>query len=160
MPSEIERKFLVDHLPQSAGVASTAISQGYLTRGGDSEVRIRRTDSAATLTVKHGSGLERAEFEITLAEDQFALLWPATEGARLAKVRTEIPLENRLTAYVDTYEGSLSGLLTVEVEFDSTTQAMAFEPPDWFGAEVTGQREYSNRNLSVCSTPPRACGAL
>ncbi|MFD7907105.1 CYTH domain-containing protein [Kitasatospora sp. NPDC059747] len=154
MPSEIERKFLVDRVPGTAGAVSTAISQGYLTRGGDSEVRIRRTPEGSTLTVKHGGGLERAEYETPLDEEQVAALWPATEGARLTKVRTEVPLEDGRTAQLDTYEGALAGLLTVEVEFDSTAEATAFEPPDWFGTDVTGRSEYNNRNLCLRGTPP------
>ncbi|MFD8088029.1 hypothetical protein ACFV4F_40815, partial [Kitasatospora sp. NPDC059722] len=65
-----------------------------------------------------------------------------------------VPLEAGRPAQLHPYRGPLAGLLTVEVEFDSTAEATAFEPPDWFGTDVTGRSEYNNRNLCLRGTPP------
>ena len=51
-------------------------------------------------------------------------------------------------AELDVYEGTLAGLLTVEVEFDSEDTAQQFAPPEWFGREVTDQEQWSNAALA------------
>ncbi|HEV8153033.1 MAG TPA: hypothetical protein VGP78_08880, partial [Solirubrobacteraceae bacterium] len=63
---EIERKFVVDGPPpELSAVPSERIQQGYLAvDSAGVEVRIRRRDGRATLTVKQGSGLVRGEEEV------------------------------------------------------------------------------------------------
>jgi len=68
---EIERKFLVDPnaLPFDLHTLNGAkIEQGYLAvnKNSSTEVRVRRRDGAATLTVKKGKGRVRDEGEINL----------------------------------------------------------------------------------------------
>ncbi len=154
MHREIERKFLVDALPtpKSPGVP-VPVQQGYLARGnGVSEVRLRRQGDEFTMTIKQGSGLERLEYETPLTREQFDVLWPATDGARVAKQRTAITLPTGV-AHLDVFEGQLAGLITVEVEFEDTKAAGEFTPPAWFGREVTGERGYANQNLCDSGIP-------
>jgi adenylate cyclase len=40
-----------------------------------------------------------------------------------------------------------------EVEFDSEEEARRFEPPDWIGAEVTGDERYLNETLATSGRP-------
>jgi CYTH domain-containing protein len=40
-----------------------------------------------------------------------------------------------------------------EVEFASEAQARDFEPPDWIGAEVTGDERYLNETLATKGRP-------
>ena len=151
---EIERKFVVSEAPDLSSLESTAIEQGYLsisTQGG-AGVRLRRRGDQLTLTAKSGSGLARDEAEIDLGAEQFARLWPLTEGRRLVKRRYLIPA-GELTIELDVYEGSLAGMVVAEVEFGDEGAAAAFEPPDWFGAEVTGQWEYLNEALATKGRP-------
>jgi len=49
---------------------------------------------------------------------------------------------------VDVYGGPLSGLVVAEVEFESEAAATAFEPPDWFGREITGDAKFRNNVLA------------
>jgi adenylate cyclase len=44
----------------------------------------------------------------------------------------------------------------VEVEFASRQEAEAFDPPDWFGAELTGAAGWSNAALARHGAPPDA----
>ena len=46
------------------------------------------------------------------------------------------------------FKGKLEGLVMAEVEFESTEDAKSFEPPRWFGEDVTGDDRFSNRKLS------------
>ena len=149
---EIERKFLVEDRPDEAG-DPRRIDQGYLALTDDgTEVRVRRWQDGHALTVKHGSGEVRTEVELCLDEDQFDELWPLTEGRRVHKERWIVPLGER-EAELDVYEGELEGLRTVEVEFPDEASADAFEPPAWFGDEVTEDERYANENLARHGRP-------
>ncbi len=76
-----------------------------------------------------------------MTEDEFNKLWPLAEKF-LEKVRYYLTLDDGLTAEVDVFGGKLKGLTLVEVEFTSVEQMESFQPPDWFGRDVT-QEEFS-----------------
>jgi CYTH domain-containing protein/CHAD domain-containing protein len=159
VPSEIERKFMVSSPPAwLAERPGTALDQGYLAISERAEVRLRRAGERLTLTVKAGEGEEREEVEVTLAPEQFERLWPLTEGARVAKTRRLVSLPDGLRAEVDAYNGRLGGLQVVEVEFRSTEQSRRFEPPPWFGEELTEDARYSNQSLATTGLPHRPAG--
>ena len=153
---EIERKFLIERPPLLEGCEAVAIEQGYLAlaSGGGAEVRVRRADTEFVLTIKGGTGEVRVEEELDLDEDRFESLWALTEGRRVAKTRHLVPLDG-LTAEVDVYERSLAGLVVAEVEFETEVDADRFEPPDWFGRELTGDDRYSNARLAIEGRPAR-----
>ena len=147
---EIERKFLVRRLPQKLNRRRHyRIAQGYLAiePAGRRHVRLRKQGNTASLTFKVGRGAAREEREIKLSSKQFAALWPATAGRRLRKVRYEIPW-NGLLIEIDIYRGKLAGLVVAEVEFPDDVTCRRFEPPAWFGREVTGEKRYSNVRLA------------
>jgi adenylate cyclase len=58
-----------------------------------------------------------------------------------------------VTAEVDVYAEALAGLLTAEIEFASTEASAAFAPPDWLGAEVTGDARYAHPSLALAGVP-------
>ena len=150
---EIERKFLLGELPSALAFARRrAILQGYLAIDGETEVRIRRTPDGATLTIKHGGGEVRVEEELALGARQADALWELTEGRRLQKVRREMRVGG-VDVEVDVYSGALDGLVVAEVEFIDEASSQAFEPPPWFGREVTEDPAYKNRNLSMFGLP-------
>ena len=147
---EIERKFLVQWLPDNIKRARHfIIDQGYLaTESAGRQVRLRKTGKATSLTFKVGRGSHREEREVKVSPKQFATLWPGTVGRRLRKVRYEIPWEGLLIE-VDIYRGRHEGLVVAEVEFPDTASCRRFEPPWWFGREVTGEKRYSNVRLAL-----------
>ena len=150
---EIERKYLLRQMPLAPAPQRTRrIVQGYLAADADGEVRLRRVDGRDFLTVKRGTGIERLEQEVELTAEQFERLWPATAGRRLEKVRHDLRLADGV-AEVDVYDGRCRGLLTVEVEFGSLAEARRFEPPAWFGREVTDDERYRNRSLALSGPP-------
>ena len=156
---EIERKFLVRELPADLEQSrSTRIEQGYIAIADDgTEVRVRRRDGAAVRTVKSGSGRSRREEEeVPIDAERFARLWPLTEGRRLEKTRHLISAGTGLTIELDVYSGVLAGLIVAEVEFGSENQADAFEPPEWFGAEVTEDARFKNQKLACDGAPANA----
>jgi adenylate cyclase len=153
---EIERKFLVDRLPDDLPPGQR-IEQGYLAIADDGvEVRIRRRAGTATLTIKSGPAHVRTEEELTIDERRFESLWPLTEGRRLAKTRHVLPLAGGLAAELDVYHGDHEGLLVAEIEFPSRSASEDFAQPAWLGAEVTGDARYANQQLALRGAPPEA----
>jgi adenylate cyclase len=154
---EIERKFLLDRLPDEVRRhPGEHVRQGYLALDGDTEVRVRMKGEDRTLTVKRGRGRVRVEEAFELDKRQARSLWALTDGRRLEKTRRRVPLGG-LTADVDEYLGDLGGLLVAEVEFSDEAAADRFDPPDWFGHEVTAQDEFGARRLA-CDGRPRSHG--
>lgn len=147
---EIERKFLVRHLPADlARFPHAQIEQGYLAIAPEGvQVRLRKTGETFSLTFKRGRGSAREEREAELTAAQFAILWPGTEGKRLAKTRYDVPLGDRVVE-IDIYTGRHEGLIVAEVEFDDERSALAFQPPEWLGDDVTHDSRYSNQLLAT-----------
>jgi adenylate cyclase len=148
--SEIERKFVIERTPPDLErFASSEIQQGYVAVDADgTEVRVRRRDGEAALTIKQGTGRTRAEEELEIGNERFDALWALTEGRRVQKRRYLIPAGEGATIELDVYSGELEGLVVAEVEFADERAANAFEPPDWFGREVTDDARYKNQALA------------
>ena len=154
-PVEIERKWLVQDLPDGSGHEGKEVIQGYIAIAADgTEVRLRQTDGKFFQTVKSGGVLVRDETELELSKDQFEALWKATAGRRIEKTRYKLHWRgNQLE--LDVYQGSLAGLIVAEVEFPSAEASAQFTPPPWFGPEVTDDERYKNVNLALHGGPHR-----
>jgi adenylate cyclase len=150
---EIERKFLVDALPDGLPPGER-VEQGYLAVAPDgTEVRVRRRAGRCTLTIKSGPAHVRVEEELDIDERRFEALWALTEGRRIAKTRHVVPLEGGVQAEVDVYADALADLRVAEVEFPSAAASEAFSPPGWFGRELTGDARYANQSLALDGAP-------
>ena len=144
---EIERKYLVRRLPDDLSkYEAKKIAQGYLCT--DPVVRIRRSNDNYYMTYKGDGLMVREEYNLPLTREAYEHLLPKIDGLLIAKTRYLIPLTDRLTAELDVFEGVLSALTLVEVEFDSVEEANAFVPPEWFGEDVTYDSRYHNSTLS------------
>ena len=153
MALEIERKFLIDIPPENLEkYASYEINQGYLIITKDAELRIRKKGNQHFQTIKTGEGLSRNEAEIGITPDQFNALWPLTEGKRVHKTRYEIEYDD-LIIELDIYSGNLEGLYTAEIEFLTEEKSNQFEPPKWFGKDITEDGRYKNKNLALFGIP-------
>jgi adenylate cyclase len=153
MATEIERRYIVESIPSSlAGDVGASIRQGYLAQDGDVELRVRITGGGAVLTVKAGAGRSRMEVELRVDIGDAEELWVHTAGRRIDKTRHRLPYAGRVIE-LDVFRGVLAGLLIAEVEFPDDAAADAFEPPSWFGIEVTGRPEWSNSSLSRNGRP-------
>ena len=155
---EIERKFLIPNLPADLHPHPSApIDQGYLaSTPAGVEVRVRRKGEKHFLTVKHGPSLSRIEVELPISPAQFDELWPLTAGRQLRKVRHDLPGPGGRTIELDVYADRLGGLQTADVEFPDEAAAHAFQPPDWFGPEITGHPGYRNEKLARDGLPGEA----
>ncbi len=144
---ERERKYLVKALPTNLHqYRRRPIRQGYFTsdEGEASDpLRIRADNGRYELTKKFviepGQYGAIREDTIAISKEEFDALWPAARY-RIEKDRYELPLANTLTAELDIFHGVLEGFVQVEVEFPDEKTETAFQPPDWFGTDITPQK--------------------
>lgn len=143
---EIERKFLLDYLPVNIDkYKKNDIKQTYIKY--EPELRLRQMDDKFFLTKKIGTGMIREEYEIEINSEFYKSL-VSNSNNTIYKTRYFIPLSSRTTAEIDVYHNKLDGLKTVEVEFETEEEANNFEVPNWFGKEVTNDKNYKNASLS------------
>jgi adenylate cyclase len=153
---EIERAFVAEDVPDPALLGpGVALRQGYVASEGEVEVRLRIRAQDAVVTIKAGRGMVRTEVELPLQIEDAEALWQHTEGRRLAKHRHRVEVDGHV-AEVDVYDDALAGLCRVEVEFASAEEATAFEPPAWFGREVTDDDRWRNASLARHGRPDEA----
>ena len=146
---EIERKFLIKKGLLPAELESYPfheIEQGYLCR--KPVVRIRRQDDDYILTYKSGGLMAREEYNLPLGAEGYAHLKEKIDGKLISKRRYLIPMENGLTIELDVFDVPYEGLYLAEVEFSSEEQALSYNPPAWFGEDVTNSGKYHNSRLS------------
>jgi adenylate cyclase len=169
---EREFRYLVSlaHLTHLRDVG-VEISQGYLVANGSLAIRVRRRvdgdQQTDTLTVKSALvdaknewdtaatvGSERHEVEVDLTGQQADELWPLCANRIITKRRHLVDLPGGgLIAEVDVFSGRWVGLAMVEVEFADRAQMLAFEPPSWFGRNVTADPRFTNGALALASVP-------
>ena len=153
MSREIEKKYLVNIFPEiSDNIIRNEIMQGYVFITDSMELRLRKKSDKYFQTIKTGEGLNRGEFEVELSANQFDVLWPLTENKRVEKTRYEINYSGFLVE-LDVYKGILGGLMTAEVEFNSEDEIQNFNPPDWFGEDITLDKRYKNKSLALNGRP-------
>ena len=146
---EIERKFLIpkDRLPDGYdSYPCQVIEQGYLCT--NPVVRIRRSNDTYYFTYKSGGLLAREEENLPLTAESYAHLRAKVDGLIIAKRRYVIPEKDGLSIELDVFESPYEGLYLAEVEFPSKEAALAYQPPEWFGEEVTYTAAYQNSRLS------------
>lgn len=153
MTYEIERKWLVEQnkIPFNLeDCEKDYISQCYITIDNNSSLRARkiesefsgflRTSGECFLTIKSGKGIKRTEVEFKIAEDQYL------ELCKICKKKLE-----KIRYYYDEYQIDIFNerdLIIIEIEFDTEYNANKYDPPEWFGIEVTGNVDYLNQNLA------------
>ena len=144
---EIERKYLIDQIPfDLSEYPSRKIEQGYLCT--EPVVRIRRDGEDYYLTYKSKGLMVREEYNLPLTRDAYEHLKPKADGIVISKVRYVIPEKDGLSIELDVFKAPYEGLLLAEVEFPTEEAAHAYQPPKWFGEDVTYSTEYHNSTLS------------
>lgn len=167
---EIERKFLVEekNLPDLSRQVYMDIIQGY-PEGSESSSLVYRLRQILHMsptnsflgeqyfqTIKGKEFKKRAEYETELLIQQFKLNWPMCSKIVLNKKRYVLPLQEygHLKMHLDIYKNNLKGLYSIEVEFESEEDCDNFNPPEWFGREVTDDIRFSNLHLAIYGLPP------
>ena len=142
---EIERKYLIKSIPENLDeYKHTELLQGYLSV--KPVMRIRRKNDKAYFTYKGEGLLAREEIEKEISLEAFEHLLPKVDGHTIEKTRYIIPY-GKYTIELDVFHGHKEGLVMAEVEFGSIAESESFEKPEWFGEEVTENKEYHNCNM-------------
>ena len=159
---EIERKFLIDKIPEDIeSYPFHRIEQAYLCT--NPVVRIRREDDNFYLTYKGSGMLAREEANLALTPEGYYHLLTKADGNVISKKRYLIPLEHpqviegspqppdeySLTIELDIFDAPFAPLVVAEVEFGSVDAAQNFLPPEWFGKDVTYEPEYHNSHMAM-----------
>ncbi|NIK80550.1 CYTH domain-containing protein [Paenibacillus castaneae] len=157
MSLEIERKFLLAEFPNvivEEGnlqvVSEQRIEQTYIAIDENQELRVRRIVNLAsgevtyTHTFKLGNGLLREEIEYSISEAIYEQIVKAFGFVPLTKNRITAQWNGRVIE-IDTYDQI--ELSVLEVEFESEEEANAFVAPDWFGRDISSERQYSNKKV-------------
>jgi len=143
---EIERKFLIEQLPQNLEQHPTIqMEQGYLST--EPVIRIRKENDEYVLTYKSKGFLVREEHNLPLTKESYEHLKTKIDDTLIKKCRHKIPFTDSLCIELDVFSGKLAPLMLAEVEFPDLASANAFIAPDWFGKEVTYEAEYHNNYL-------------
>lgn len=144
---EIERKFLIPSLPDDLSTYDHHhIEQGYLCTA--PVVRIRKEDDLYYMTYKSKGMMVREEYNLPLTKESYDHLKPKADGIVISKTRYLIPYNDALTIELDVFHDDYEGLWLAEVEFNSEEAANAFQPPAWFGEDVTFDGRYHNSAMS------------
>ncbi len=147
---EIERKYLLDGLPDRAAAApSIEIAQGYLP-GTKILERIRRMRQAGedrfVRTIKLGRGVSRIEIEEPMTKQLFDALWPLTAGRRIDKRRYLVP-DGDFTWEIDQFLDQ--PLVLGEIELPDERHPTI---PEWLAPhvtrEVTDEPSFTNARLA------------
>ena len=164
MALEIERKWLVEKAVAEAvlngeregvdlPVEMSIIRQTYVLRGDHSVLRLRTQTNLMSkthecfITVKGPSDVPGAveEHEMAVPIESGISLMESVNTPVLTKMRYCIPYGEFMVEVDEFTDPELNGLVVAEVEFPEPD--MAFIPPEWFGTEVTGHKQYANASL-------------
>lgn len=157
----LERKFLIKSIPESLELQKiTYIQQNYILATNEEEIRIRIETNEPnqreyTLEYKKDKGAVRFEpYEIPLTENSFKKLEQVIKIANKTKpIKKERlyfkPFDKKIKQItIDSfYNKQLNGLQILEVEFYFDIDMAQFNPPEWFGQEVTDNTNYYNSHL-------------
>ena len=80
-----------------------------------------------------------------LKMDGYCKVTTLREGAYIAGYLVE---KDGLKIELDVFHGVHQGLILAEVEFSSEEEANAYQPPEWFGEDVTFDGRYHNSYMS------------
>jgi adenylate cyclase len=152
MPIEIERKFLVvGDVWRAEVVRSLDMRQGYLTREGQTSVRVRLEGDAAKLNIKAAVvGSARAEYEYDIPAGECREMLATLCVGRVEKTRHYVPAHGAHDGAVweiDEFIGDNAGLVVAEIELVSVDAS--FARPAWLGRELTDDRRYYNHYLAL-----------
>jgi adenylate cyclase len=153
---EIERKFLISHLPENLETCQRQEILQWYFKVGKKSIRVRKIIeykkqkeyASYTITKKKWNGLIRKEEEKKISEKEFLEYRELAQHNKIKKTRFLYPYKKNIIE-IDQFHDTLDGLRMAEVEFDSEQEAIQILGPDRCTKEVTEIKEASNSYLSI-----------
>ena len=174
MGVEIEKKYTVKCLPENLEkYPFHIIEQGYLNV--TPAIRVRRDDDHYYMTYKtkknflakdftDSGEIGQTENNMPLDKESYEHLLKKADGNLIMKKRYLIPLNDNafsddflegnpdaadgLVIELDVFDKPFENVIIAEVEFKDEESAAAYNPPEWFDEDVTGDVRYSNAHMS------------
>ena len=153
--TELHRLFLVEGLPEPLTTASSHL-QIFDTYIPHTRLRVRQMRDPITnhwtrmlqqrFCAKDGEHAITKLIEMHLDDDEFAI-FERMRGSETRKNRYFHEFDGR-TVVFDAYLGSLRGLTTAKVEFDSAKSMLDYEPAPFLKLEVTEVESFESRMLA------------
>lgn len=148
MQEEFELTYLAKRFPYSFSLdtPSKEILDIYIpATSPHATLRIRKRGDVYEMTKKEPvSGTDSSyqnENTIPLSKDEFDEL-ATLRGKRVHKIRYYFT-EHDIAYEIDVFQGTLLGLVLVDVEFASNEQKANFVPPTWTLADVTQEKTFA-----------------
>lgn len=163
---EIERKFLLKHLPNITPMKHIEVFQGYIST--DPEVRIRSSrvldgeDKGRIdykLTIKGNGDLSRQEVETNISEEFFNACVNFIGLHMIHKDYRRYAYNGRILECSVVDAGTADSFYYGEVEFSSEEDAVAFEWPFADAVDVTYDKQYKMKNYWL-RTRTKDCRAV
>jgi CYTH domain-containing protein len=148
MPTETERKFLVDGDEWRNAARCVECRQAFLHISRQCSIRVRIMGDICCITAKGArQGYTRPEFEYPIPrEDAETMIDTMSPYSIIEKTRYYVPWQE-YTWEVDEFHGDNQGLVIAEVEFADETADIPLPP--WIGEEVTFDHSYDNAYLAL-----------
>lgn len=147
----IEKKYLIKKSPSNNKCIETIfIEQGYLSL--EQDVYIRKetfpyrkkgNKEQYLLIIKKDDSVSVKKIQLATYLD----LLKSIDGSLIEKLRKRYALDDGVIVDIDIFK-SIPDIIIAEVEFKDLQQANDFVPPSWFGAEVTNNENFKNRNIA------------
>ena len=135
MRQEIERKFLITHMPNLDGIVPTCYERSFLFLDQNSEIRIQKKWTSYQLERKvTDNSLQSTKHTIRITQSEYESL---KKNCKKTIVRTSYLLSKNPHISIKTYNADFSWLSRVEIEFDTQKEASDFSALAWFGKEIT-----------------------
>ncbi len=146
MAIEIEKKFLIKHMPVAQITYSESIKQGYIISNEKKVIRVREKGNKYFITIKGNKiGISRFEFEYEIPKsDALELFENFCDIGSIEKTRHYVKHHGHLWE-IDEFHNENEGLIVAEIELNSEDEE--FDIPDWILQEVTSDSKYYNMNL-------------
>ena len=116
-------------------------------------------------STRQESPIGSAEYNLPLDKDSYKHMLTKADGNIIRKKRYLLPLNtdgftepdaqklqidiSSLKIELDVFDAPYDGTIIAEVEFPSEKAAAAYKPADWFDQDVTGDKRYSNAQMSL-----------
>lgn len=148
MAIEIEKKFLIKHIPFNQVEYSQKIKQGYIVSDEKKVIRVREKGDDYFITIKGNKiGISRFEFEYKIPKsDALELFENFCEMGSIKKTRHYVKHLDH-TWEIDEFHADNQGLIVAEIELNAENEE--FDIPGWVSEEVTSDPKYYNMNLTV-----------
>lgn len=142
--TEIERRFLVNKLPDLTEFKLNNITQWYIFFNSFISYRLRLYDDGRCyIDIKLGKGKKRLKLGYKCKFEDYKI--HVVNCPYVSKIRYKKYIDDDILLIIDKFE---DGLIICEIESRNGKNIDNYMIPEWIGKEITDKYEYNNRFLA------------